>query len=72
MMKKLIHQKNGQTASDLFQMAMEREVKFIACEASLKLLGITPEELIEYQHLEIAGVDRFIKNAQESQISLFI
>lgn len=72
LMKKLIHQKDGQTAADLFKMAMERNIRFIACEASLKLLGITKEELIAYQHLEIASVDAFLKNAMESKVSMFI
>jgi peroxiredoxin family protein len=72
LMKKLIRQKNGQTAADLFKMAMERKINFIACEASLKLLGITKEELISYKQLQIAGVDVFLKNAMQSKISMFI
>jgi peroxiredoxin family protein len=72
LMKKLIHQKKGQTASDLFKMAMDRKIRFIACEASLKLLGITKEELITYKQLEIAGVDVFLKHAMQSKISMFI
>lgn len=72
MMKKLIKQKDGQTASALFAMAMERKIKFIACEASLKLLGITKAELISYEQLDIAGVDTFLKNALESKVSMFI
>jgi peroxiredoxin family protein len=72
LMKKLIRQKDGQTAADLLKMAMERNIRFIACEASLKLLGITKEELIDYKRLEIAGVDIFLKNAMQSKISMFI
>lgn len=72
LMKKLIHQKEGQTAQDLFNMAQERKIHFIACEASLKLLGIKPEELIEYQFLEIAGVDTFLEDAIQSKLSFFI
>jgi peroxiredoxin family protein len=72
LMKKLIRQKDGQTAADLFQMAMERRIRFVACEASLKLLGIAPDELIEYENLEIAGVDEFLKTARSSEVSLFI
>ena len=72
MMKKLIHQKNGQTAADLLDMAMKRNVRFIACEASLKLLGISKEELISYQYLEIAGVEAFLKNAVQSKIAMFV
>ena len=72
MMKKLITQKKGQTAEDLFSMAMERNIHFIACEASLKLLGISKEELIPYKGLEVAGVDTFLKKAIESKVAMFI
>lgn len=72
LLHKLIRQKNGQTAEDLFEMAQEREIRFVACEASLKLLGIQTEELIPYSHLEVAGVDAFLASAAASRISLFI
>jgi peroxiredoxin family protein len=45
---------------------------FIACEASLKLLGIDRAELIEYDRLEIAGVDSFLSTACQAKVSLFI
>lgn len=72
MMKKLIRSKDGQNAQDLFKMAMDRKIRFIACEASLKLLGINKTELIDYENLEIAGVDSFLQNALQSNISMFI
>lgn len=72
LIKRMIRQKNGQTVADLFHMAQERKVRFVACEASLKLLGITPEELIEYDRLEISGVDSFLTNACQAKVSLFI
>ncbi len=72
LMKRLIRQKKGQTAQDLFQLAMERKIRFIACEASLQLLGISKAELIDYDRLEIAGVDAFLSNALQSKVSLFI
>lgn len=72
LLKKLIRQKDGQTTQDLLKMAIERKVRFVACEASLKLLGINKEELINYEHLEVAGVDSFLKNALESKITMFI
>lgn len=72
LLKKLIRQKNGQTTQDLFKMAIDRKIHFIACEASLKLLGIKKEELIKYEHLEVAGVDTFLQSALESKIAMFI
>lgn len=72
LLKKLIRHKDGQTTQDLLKMAMERKVRFIVCEASLKLLGITKEELLRYEHLQVAGVDSFLKTALESKIAMFI
>lgn len=72
LLKKLIRQKDGQTAQDLFKLAIERKIHFVACEASLKLLGIKKEELITYEHLEVAGVDSFLQSALESKIAMFI
>ncbi|HEX3044684.1 MAG TPA: DsrE/DsrF/DrsH-like family protein [Bacillota bacterium] len=72
LMKKLIRRKKGQTVQDLFRMAMDRQIRFIACEASLKLLGIERSELINYNRLEVAGVDAFLENALQSKVSLFI
>ena len=72
LLKKLIRQKDGQTTEDLLKMAIERKIYFVACEASLKLLGITKEELINYEHLQVAGVDAFLQNALESKIAMFI
>jgi peroxiredoxin family protein len=72
LIQKLIQQKKGQNLDDLFKMAQDRNIRFIACEASLKLLGIEPSELIQYEHLEISGADTFLSNAAESKISLFI
>jgi peroxiredoxin family protein len=72
LMRKLIGQKKDQTVQELFLMAQERKVRFIACEASLKLLGIDRAELIEYDRLEIAGVDSFLSNACQAKVSLFI
>ena len=72
LMKRLIRQKDGQTASDLFKMAMDRKIRFIACEASLKLLGISKAELIDYPLLEIAGVDAFLAAAMQSKVTMFV
>lgn len=72
LLNQLIRSKRGQSVKDLFKMAMDRKVRFIACEASLKLLGIRPEELIKYQYLEIAGVEQFIEIAHQAKVSMFV
>ena len=72
LLKKLILHKDGQTTQDLLKIAIERKVRLVACEASLKLLGITNEELLKYELLEVAGVDSFLQTALESKIAMFI
>ena len=72
MIHTLLKRKNAMTPESLLKMAMERKVNFIACEASLKILGIPREELIDYEHLSVGGVDAFIKSARNSKIQLFI
>lgn len=72
LMKRLIRQKEGQTVADLVKMSMERHVKFIACEASLNMLGLSKHELIAYERLEIGDVKTFLNNALQSRLAMFI
>lgn len=72
LLRTMLRQKDAMTPESLLKMAMDRHVHFIACEASLKILGITKEELIPYDHLTVAGVDSFLQTAKQSQIQLFI
>lgn len=72
MLRKMLHQKESFTPEALLKMAMDRGVAFTVCEASMKILGITREELIPYERLSISGVDSFLQSALESKIHLFI
>lgn len=72
LMRRLMRQKDSATLPQLMGMAMERGVKFIACEASLKIIGIRPEELIEYEHLRVAGADAYLEAARGAEVNLFI
>src|SRR5690606_30563202 len=49
--RRLLAERQAQTLADLMALAMERGVNFIACEASLKILGLRTEELIAYERL---------------------
>ncbi|HEX2953242.1 MAG TPA: DsrE/DsrF/DrsH-like family protein [Bacillota bacterium] len=72
MLRKMLHQKEAFTPESLMKMAMERHVNFVVCEASMKILGITQDELIDYDHLSISGVESFLQLAKGSKIQLFI
>lgn len=72
LLRKMLRDKEAMTPQSLLKMAMERHVEFIACEASLKIMGISHNELIAYDHLSVAGVDAFLQSAKGSSIQLFI
>lgn len=72
LMRRLIRQRGAQQLQELISMAMERKVKFIACQASMKILGLTRKELLDYQHLAEGTADDFLQKAEGSQINLFI
>lgn len=71
-MNKLIRLRQTETVGELLQMAMERQVKFIACQGTLEMLGITESELIDYEHLSVGDVTTFLQLAREAAIQLFI
>jgi peroxiredoxin family protein len=72
LLRKMLRQKKAFTPESLIKMAMDRGVNFTVCEASMKILGITREELIDYDQLSISGVDSFLQAAWRSKIQLFI
>lgn len=72
LMRRLMRQRDSATLPQLMQMAMDRKIEFIACEASLKIIGIEPEELIDYERLRVGGVDAFLETARGAAVNLFI
>lgn len=56
----------------LIAMAAEAGVELYLCDSSMSLMGIKPEELIDYPGREICGVAHFADLAANSQATLFI
>ena len=55
---------------ELLQECLDLGVKFIACQMTLDVMGIKPEELID--GVEIGGAATFINFANDAHITLFI
>ena len=68
--KHLMKQKNVQTLPELISLAKELDVKMIACQMSMGIMGITKEELID--DLAFGGVATYVEDAANSKITLFI
>ena len=72
MMKSLMKKKNVATLEQMLEMAEELEVKIFVCEMSMDLMGFKREEMIEYKDLTFCGVAKFLEEANNSRITLFI
>jgi len=70
MLKSLMKEKQVASIDELFAMAREMGVKFIACTMSMDIMGISQEELLE--GVSLGGVATFLGDAARSRVSLFI
>ncbi len=72
MMKSLMKKKNVASVEQMLEMSEELGVRIFVCEMTMDLMGIKREEMIDYKHLEFCGVARFLEEAANSKIQLFI
>ena len=72
MMKSLMKKKNVASLEDMLALAEELGVKIYVCEMSMDLMGFKREEMIQYDGLEFCGVAKFLEEANNSRIQLFI
>jgi len=70
MMKMVMKNKNVLSLKELIKTAQDNGVKFIACNMSMDVMGIKPEELID--GVEIGGVAKYIAESNSSKSNLFI
>lgn len=72
LLKNLMKKKNVPSLEELFKIAGELGVEISICEMSMDLMGFKKEEMIDYPNLDYCGVAKFLKDAQESKIQMFI
>ncbi|MGQ9779547.1 MAG: DsrE/DsrF/DrsH-like family protein [Bacillota bacterium] len=72
LLRRLIRREKGQTLEDLLALAGQRGVEFVVCQASLALLGLTPQELVAFPRLRVGDVHDFLRTAKGSEVCLFI
>lgn len=70
MMKQKMKGKGVASIDDLMEMAIESEVKMIACQMTVDLFDFKHSELMD--GIEYAGAARFFEVAQDADICLFI
>jgi peroxiredoxin family protein len=72
MMKHLMKKKNVASLEELRAMAIEMEAKIFICDMSMDLMGFKQEEMIDFPGREFVGVAKFLEEAGDSKIQLFI
>lgn len=72
MMKSLMKKKNVASLEQMLELAAEMDVRIYICEMSMDLMGFKREEMIEYPNLTFCGVAKFLEEAQNSKVQLFI
>ena len=72
MMKSLMKKKNVASLEQMLEMAGELGVQIYVCEMSMDLMGFKREEFIDYPSMEFCGVAKFLEEANDSRVQLFI
>ena len=72
MMKSLMKKKNVASLEEFLAMAEDLGVRIFICEMSMDLMGFKREEMIDYKNLTFCGVAKFLEEAANSKVQLFI
>jgi peroxiredoxin family protein len=72
MMKHLMKKKKVASLPELIALAGEMGVRIYICDMSMDLMGFKQEEMIDYPGREFVGVAKFLAEAGDSKIQLFI
>jgi len=70
MIKDIIKKHNAMPLPDLIEMAKEQDIKLVACQMTVDLLGLKPEEIMG--GVEFAGVAAYLGDAENGNVNLFI
>lgn len=70
MLRQMMKDKQIASLEELIELARELGVRFTACEMSMDVMGVKPEELMD--GCELGGVASFLGDATRSKLSMFV
>lgn len=70
MIKEVMKKHNAMALPDLIDLAKEQEIKLVACQMTVDLLGLKEEEIMD--GVEFAGVAAYLADATDGNVNLFI
>ena len=71
MFKKMMKDQNVTTLPELLQMAIDLDVRLLACLMSMDVMEITKDDLID-EIEDVVGAATMLAHAKESQVQYFI
>ena len=72
MIRGVMKQRGVKSLEQLMKDAAELGVRIHVCEMSMNVMGLKPEEMIDYPGLDFVGVGSFIKMTQEAKQVVFL
>jgi peroxiredoxin family protein len=72
MIKSVMKEKKVLSLEELIQTAADFGVEIVICEMSMDLMGFSMDEMIDYPNVSLAGAAKFLQEAAESKVSLFL
>jgi peroxiredoxin family protein len=72
MIRTIMKKKGFASIEEMMAVCAEFGVRIYACDMSREVMGIKPEELIDYPHLDYCGAATFLEKASSGRVSLFI
>jgi len=70
MIKDIMKKHNAIPLPQLIEMALEQDIKLVACTMTMDLLGLKEQELLD--NIEYAGVAAYLADAEKGNVNLFI
>jgi len=70
MMRMVMKNKNVSSLEELIQAALASGIEIVACQMSMDVMGLQPEELID--GIKYGGVGYYLNEAEDSNVNLFI
>jgi peroxiredoxin family protein len=72
MIKSVMEKKGAMSLETLIRQAADSGVEIVICEMSMNLMGLSVDELRDYPNVTLAGVAKFLQEAGQSSVNLFI
>jgi peroxiredoxin family protein len=72
MIRAIMSKKRFASLDEMLAICAEFGVRIYTCDMSREIMGIKPEELIDYPHLQHCGAATFLEKASTGRVSFFI